>query len=258
MAPLTSPSGCRRCLQLSQTIAKLEGRISVLHQLRDEEDFIDSLVKVGAAAADSAEAELDATIPLAAPEVPACLEAPTPPRAPSIPAAAPSIPGETKLQSTAQSSTGGGAGARWLREGAKPKEHKTATLGYFTPNPKIQSSTPNHDPWIPVASHGRCKKKTSLRSPSPAGEILLTNQFTPLDDQEFPARHDSKPDQHLPPTRSLVSPKRHRRTSQSAESATRRDTLHAAVQGMSVVRECSTRLSVPVGQGRGPRFIYGS
>ncbi len=99
MAPLTSPSGCDRCLQLSQTIAELEGRISILHQIRDDKDLIDSLVRVGATAADSAEAELDDTVPLAAPEVPACLEAPTPPAAPSISVAA-------ELQSTAQSSAG--------------------------------------------------------------------------------------------------------------------------------------------------------
>ena len=53
MPPLTSPSGCNRCLQLDQavldhrrTIAELEGRISILHYIREEEEITDSLVTV--------------------------------------------------------------------------------------------------------------------------------------------------------------------------------------------------------------------
>ena len=47
LPPLTSPSRCDRCLQLSQTIAGLERCISNLYQIRDEEILLDSLVMVG-------------------------------------------------------------------------------------------------------------------------------------------------------------------------------------------------------------------
>ena len=40
MALLTSPSGCDSCLHLSWTVAELEGRISNLYKLRDEEKLI--------------------------------------------------------------------------------------------------------------------------------------------------------------------------------------------------------------------------
>jgi len=79
MSSLASPSGCDSCLRLTQKVAELEGRISVLHQIRDDELILDSLlsictdavapapeavstdseVSVGRAAATSAVRELD-------------------------------------------------------------------------------------------------------------------------------------------------------------------------------------------------------
>ncbi len=126
MGPLTSPSGCDRCHQLSQTIlsnrrtiAELEGRISILHQLRDEEDFMESLViTVGAAAA--AEATLDTTIPVASPPATAQIA--------PVQTAAPSILAVAQPQSNTQvpQPPSGGTEDRWLQEGAKPKQPKTA------------------------------------------------------------------------------------------------------------------------------------
>ncbi|KAG7266726.1 hypothetical protein CRUP_006272 [Coryphaenoides rupestris] len=46
MPPLTSPSGCDSCLRLTQKVTELEGRISVLHQIRDDELILDSLFSV--------------------------------------------------------------------------------------------------------------------------------------------------------------------------------------------------------------------
>jgi len=87
MPPLTSPSGYDSCLRLTQKVTELEGRISVLYQIRDDELILDSLcsvcpdamasapkaistdseVSVGCAATVSAVCELDSTVP--------CLEA---------------------------------------------------------------------------------------------------------------------------------------------------------------------------------------
>ncbi|KAL7405436.1 hypothetical protein ABVT39_000605 [Epinephelus coioides] len=73
MPPLTSPTGCDRCPQLSQTvldhrhtIAELEGSISNLYYIQDEEDFMDSLgATVGATNHAPTEPDLDITIPVA-------------------------------------------------------------------------------------------------------------------------------------------------------------------------------------------------
>ena len=95
MAPLTSP-GCDGCHRLSQRIVELEGRMSTLYQLRQEEHTMDSLVvTLGPAANSTSTDELDTTVPLPSP------------RNPAIPAA-----------------------AHWSRLGAKPK-----ALVNFTPAP---------------------------------------------------------------------------------------------------------------------------
>ncbi|KAL7829130.1 hypothetical protein AOLI_G00300150 [Acnodon oligacanthus] len=44
MRPLSSPAGCDGCARLSQKIIELEGRISVLYQIKDDEDLLDSLL----------------------------------------------------------------------------------------------------------------------------------------------------------------------------------------------------------------------
>ncbi|KAK1901178.1 Frizzled-1 [Dissostichus eleginoides] len=62
MPPLTSPSGCGGCLRMSQKISELEGRISMLYQIRDDEQILDSLVTIGPAATTTA-CELDDTVP---------------------------------------------------------------------------------------------------------------------------------------------------------------------------------------------------
>lgn len=144
------------CFLLSQTTTNLEGCIYVLHDIHDNEDFIDSLVKVGAT-----------TVTLLRPSwIPlSCLLLPSSQPAPSVSAAALSIPVEAEFHSTAQSSAAGGPRAHWLWEGTKPKGHKTVFLRYLVPNPRmINNSTLNHGPWVPVVSHDRCRKRTSSRS----------------------------------------------------------------------------------------------
>ncbi|KAK1893182.1 Ice nucleation protein [Dissostichus eleginoides] len=49
MPPLISTAGCNGCLRLSQKISELEGRISVLHHIRDDEEMLDSLITMGPA-----------------------------------------------------------------------------------------------------------------------------------------------------------------------------------------------------------------
>lgn len=44
MPPLTSQSGCESCSHLTQKISELEGRISVIYQIREGEKTIDSMV----------------------------------------------------------------------------------------------------------------------------------------------------------------------------------------------------------------------
>lgn len=44
MPPLTSQSGCESCSHLTQKISELEGRISVIYQIREDEKTIDSMV----------------------------------------------------------------------------------------------------------------------------------------------------------------------------------------------------------------------
>uniref|UniRef100_A0A667Z3U5 SGNH hydrolase-type esterase domain-containing protein n=1 Tax=Myripristis murdjan TaxID=586833 RepID=A0A667Z3U5_9TELE len=64
MPPLTSP-GCDGCLRLTQRISELEGRMSTLYQLREEEQIIDSMVvAVGLAASSATAREMDSTVPL--------------------------------------------------------------------------------------------------------------------------------------------------------------------------------------------------
>ncbi|XP_017574663.1 uncharacterized protein LOC108440347 [Pygocentrus nattereri] len=62
MAPLSSPAGCSSCLWLSQKVAELEGRISVLHQIKDDEDLLDSMM----ATSQAISAGLDGSLPQAA------------------------------------------------------------------------------------------------------------------------------------------------------------------------------------------------
>lgn len=62
MPPLTSPSGCDGCVRLNLTISELEKRISILYQLREEEQLLDSLVTVGRVVTTTEAAELDSTV----------------------------------------------------------------------------------------------------------------------------------------------------------------------------------------------------
>ncbi|KAI9532980.1 hypothetical protein NQZ68_027452 [Dissostichus eleginoides] len=62
MPPLTSTAGCNGCFRLNQKISELEGRISVLHQIRDDEEMLDSLITMGPTATTTA-GELDSTVP---------------------------------------------------------------------------------------------------------------------------------------------------------------------------------------------------
>lgn len=89
MVPLASPCRCDRCLQLTQTITKLEGHISNLYHLRDEEVLRDNLATVGASTV-AATTELDDTISVAVPPTTTLQDI-------TIPAAAPTISAETEL-----------------------------------------------------------------------------------------------------------------------------------------------------------------
>ncbi|KAL6484101.1 hypothetical protein MHYP_G00089740 [Metynnis hypsauchen] len=44
MPPLSSPAGCDGCAQLSLKILELEEIISVLYQIKDDDDLLDSLL----------------------------------------------------------------------------------------------------------------------------------------------------------------------------------------------------------------------
>ncbi|KAG9273559.1 hypothetical protein AMEX_G12727 [Astyanax mexicanus] len=55
----SSPTGCSSCLWLSQKVSELEGRISVLHQIRDDEDLLDSML----ATSQTISAGLDGSLP---------------------------------------------------------------------------------------------------------------------------------------------------------------------------------------------------
>ncbi|KAJ8364979.1 hypothetical protein SKAU_G00138100 [Synaphobranchus kaupii] len=65
MPPLTSPPGCDACRRLTHKIAELEGRISVLHQIKDDELLLDSLIAAGpgTVARNVTGGEFDATVP---------------------------------------------------------------------------------------------------------------------------------------------------------------------------------------------------
>lgn len=63
MPPVTSPSRCDSCLRLTQKISELEGRISILYQIKDEEWLRDSLITMGPPATTTTSGELDLTIP---------------------------------------------------------------------------------------------------------------------------------------------------------------------------------------------------
>lgn len=63
MAPLTSP-GCDSCHWLSQRINELEGRLSVLYQLMEEEKLMDlTVVALGPAANTTSTGRLALTTP---------------------------------------------------------------------------------------------------------------------------------------------------------------------------------------------------
>ncbi len=66
MPPLTTVSSdCESCSRLSLKVKELEGRISTLYQIQEDERLLDTLVLVGPAAAAVAMAELDSTVPCA-------------------------------------------------------------------------------------------------------------------------------------------------------------------------------------------------
>ncbi|KAJ8333837.1 hypothetical protein SKAU_G00411560 [Synaphobranchus kaupii] len=65
MPPLTSPPGCDACRRLTHKIAELEGRISVLYQIKDDELLLDSLIGAGpgTVAPNVTGGEFDTTVP---------------------------------------------------------------------------------------------------------------------------------------------------------------------------------------------------
>ena len=41
---LTSPHSCESCAHLSQKIVELDGRINLLHQIKEDENLLDAMV----------------------------------------------------------------------------------------------------------------------------------------------------------------------------------------------------------------------
>ena len=203
---------------------------------------MESLVTVGAAAAAAAtEAELDTTIPVAALPATAQLAAPVPTAAPSsVPAEAEPPPGDTE--------------ACWLQEGAKPKEHRSAALTCFTPNPNFRSSTPRHTPWITVTNKNR-EKRSSPRSPAPQ-DIPLTNRYSSLEEQaDYPSSPPALMQQQVSPLPLLKlqrHPKPQRPPRQSQNPPVTAGAVHRRPERAVTVRRKSRRPSYRAATRGGP------
>ncbi len=176
MAPLTSTHGCDSCLRLTQKVSDLEGRISTLYQLRDEERLIDTLVTVGAPKTNSYTGMMDTTVP--------CADVAT------------SQPAETTVPCTDVATSQ--PADHWSKMGAKPKF--------------LASSTPSQDSRWTTASRGKHGGKLHHHSP-PAQHLRLSNKFSILNEQDFPPLIDHhvsppsvNPSSHLSPAPFMALP----------------------------------------------------
>ncbi|KAJ3607200.1 hypothetical protein NHX12_026713 [Muraenolepis orangiensis] len=67
MPLLTSPPGCDSCLRLTQKVSELEGRISILCRIREDEKTLDSILSFCPAPEIGVEREMDPTVPCVVP-----------------------------------------------------------------------------------------------------------------------------------------------------------------------------------------------
>ncbi|KAJ3590571.1 hypothetical protein NHX12_008521 [Muraenolepis orangiensis] len=67
MPLLTSPPGCDSCLRLTQKVSELEGRISILCRIREDEKTLDSILSFCPVPEIGVEREMDPTVPCVVP-----------------------------------------------------------------------------------------------------------------------------------------------------------------------------------------------
>lgn len=172
----TSPPRCDGCLRLTQKVSVLEGRISVLYSIQEDERFLNSLCEASKILRDDLG---DSVIPeKPAPEEPAPGDAdPTPSAPPPVGADSPDpevflgrVAGTSAMMELDKAVPWVQPEERWTREGAKSKQLLT-------------SSTP--DPWS-LAGRGHPRGKLIPQVYQYAPPVLTANPFSVLDD-DFPS-----------------------------------------------------------------------
>ncbi|KAJ8346832.1 hypothetical protein SKAU_G00282330 [Synaphobranchus kaupii] len=157
MPPLTSPSECDSCLGLTQKVSELEGRISILYQIKEEERILDSLFTVGPAVTTTGARDLDSTDSLIT----------------SGPAVTTTAAGELDSTVSCLAVAATQAADLWTQLGAKPK----ASV----------SSTPAHkEPWTAARRGKHGAKSLSRPHPPLALQLANKNTFSILDKLNFP------------------------------------------------------------------------
>ncbi|KAK1878082.1 Epsin-2 [Dissostichus eleginoides] len=207
MPPLTSTAGCNGCLRLSQKISELEGRISVLHHIRDDEEMLDSLITMGPAATTTA--SLDSLITM----------------------------GPTATRTTGELDST----VPWMGVAAR-SDHWTV-LG-TKPKAPVSSSPSQKEPWIDARRGKHCGKLTCR--PTPPQALQLTNQFSILDEEDFPPLAGLRPPSTSPrsgvpmPSPPPLCTAASRASERPADRRSRRHTPFSRPGSMS------TRSSVPL------------
>ncbi|KAK0132998.1 hypothetical protein N1851_031636 [Merluccius polli] len=175
MTLLTSPSGCKSCVNLSQKISVLEQRIATLYKIQEAERNLDTIIFGPVQTSANSPGELATTAPYHADADFSPATASTPPAVAAL--AAPPVPAPDAIPE-----------GSWLRCGAKPKAPVCST----------PSHTVAHQPWVVVGNtkkrgrlsfHPLHQGKVGCDSPPsspPAPDLCLHNRFTVLDDKEFP------------------------------------------------------------------------
>ncbi|KAL7371653.1 hypothetical protein ABVT39_002793 [Epinephelus coioides] len=175
MAPLTSPPGCVSCTRLADRITELEQRISSLHQIREAELQMDTII-FGPAQSESP----SATCPVTDAASPLAFDVTAPGPAAAVPSP------NTNPDDT------------WIQQGAKPK---------FLP-----SSTPCEPAsWTPVAP----RRKRCPPPHAEHHNIQLENRYNILNVHDFPllageaptsppsaqqSKNKNKPPTRIPPS----------------------------------------------------------
>ncbi|KAG9260322.1 hypothetical protein AMEX_G26567 [Astyanax mexicanus] len=236
MASLSSPSGCSSCLWLSQKIAELEGRISVLYQIKDDEDLLDSML----ATSQVISAGLDGSLPRAA--APAAQEEEHWPRLGAKPKAA-KVCSSTPRQAEPWSIVGGGW--RGGRRSALPEYRRNIgvsnkfsmleDLDEATPTESIRVSSPDlcftqappENPTVQRAWHATTQL-TAAGQPSPAGQAPSHTQ-NGQHGRRSPPRESARRPRGSP---LITEPRPHR----LPQTQTRRPQPTTLVIGHSIVR----------------------